>query len=759
MVEFINKLDNCIVIGPSDLESYFLTKKNDRFVSFDYKTKETVLNELFGTFNKKTIRELMKHNNLSYDIAKKYLKFLTEGFSDNKNFKWLYDEQLILVDELYLNLYKNKEIVFVGYQKNDPEICTIINKIGGNVYRVLKIDELDLPLKKHDILNFLYVDDEVRYALNDISKKIKENNKKPSDFSIYCNLDKYEFYLRIYANFYGLPINFNIKKSLIDTNAGRYVLNHIDEKFEDVYNAYKSQNEGDDNIEIAKYLYDFFNLSTSKNYSSDFKSIMADYKLKVEKYIDGINIISRPTFTLDSEIYILGALDDFIPRNASNNDIIDDEVKLKNGLTPSNIKNALNIQIEKAFVSLNNVSFISFANENGKNNPSYLLKDALGFNVVEPNIQKFTYSKDLSYIYYLNHLYRYDFFNDINPELRISDGIFEKQELYDNSYTKINRVQGSDFTLSASSLNTYASCAFSFYLDKILGIGSFESTFSINIGNYYHKIFEKIYDKDFEFSKISTLAKSDPKFNFTKRELVLLEKLDKIIEKECEYIREQNKNYPFTHTFSEYTEKFKINNIPLEGRMDRINIYKNDIVVVDYKTGNPKNDIDKFYEYGIDIQLPFYLMMIKNSSDFKKYNIMGALIQPIDVKSEYNFLDSTKNKDDRFKLQGLVFQTDKTDDENLNWLKQCYVGKKKDFVKCLEGEQSLKDIIDTTQDYVKSFYVSILDNDFKINPIFKKNKIDSCEYCHFKDVCFKTKKDYRVPEVSDVNDVGGEENV
>lgn len=133
MNEDVKKLINgSVVIGPNELESYFLIEKTKNLdISFQYKTKETVLGDFFGTYNEKTIKSLMKHDGVTYEIAKKYLRFLCAGYKENERFKWLYDENLIIVDDLYLNLYKDKNIIFVGYSKDDPEIKAIISKIGG----------------------------------------------------------------------------------------------------------------------------------------------------------------------------------------------------------------------------------------------------------------------------------------------------------------------------------------------------------------------------------------------------------------------------------------------------------------------------------------------------------------------------------------------------------------------------------------------------------------------------------------------------
>ena len=737
-------INESIVIGPNELESYFLIEKtNNLDISFQYKTKETVLGEFFGTYNEKTIKSLMIHDGFTYEIAKKYLKFLCAGYKNNEKFKWLYDKNLIIVDELYFNLYKEKNIVFIGYSKDDPEIKAIIEKIGGNRYSFLKISEIGLPNVTHDILNFINVDEEVKYALNEIASKISDG-ENPNDFLIYCNSETYAFYLKMYAKYFGLPINFNAKKTLVDTKAGRYVLNNINLCFGEVYETYKNNNKDDNDIETIKYLYDFYELENDKNYALDFKSILIDHEIKDEKIINAINLISSPIFDSSYEIYVLGAIDGFIPKVVSNNDIIDDKVKEMNGLMTSYFKNELINELTSNFILLNNVTFISFSNENGKNKASYMLEKILNFKVKSPELQKFSYSKEISNIYHINYLYRYKFFSDVNDELKITEGLFKEQELFDNSFKGIDRIPAEDNYLSASSLNIFASCHFAYYLQKILKIDSFSSNFNTEVGKYYHEIFEKIYDKDFDFKKISSEDKG--KHNFSKKELVLLEKMDLIVEKAANYIRNKNFEHPITKTFHEEELKFIADDIPIQGRVDRINLYGKDLIVIDYKTGSASNDLDMFFKYGTDIQLPFYLFELSKDSNFKKYNIMGAFIQPINIKDEYNFLDEEKNDEKRFKLDGLVFKTEKTDQRNIEWLESCVLpnGKRVEIY----GEEKLKAIVNQVESYVQEFSSLINQNNFKINPIGERKK-DSCKYCNFSDICFRKNSDYRVEDEED----------
>lgn len=753
MTEEIKKLiENSVVIGPNELKQYFISLKcHEPNISFQYKTKETVLGEFFGTYNEKTIKSLMEQEGFTYEIAKKYLDFLCRGYDNNEKFKWLYDKNLIIVDELYLNLYKDKKIIFVGYSKEDPEIKSIIKKIGGNRYSFLEIRNLGFPCVRHEILNFINVDEEVKYALNEIVSKISHGSK-PSDFLIYCNSNLYEFYLKIYAKYFGLPINFNNDKTLVDTKAGRFILNNLNSKFDALYQSYKNENKYDENIEIIKYLYDFYDLANDLNYAIDFKSILNDHKIKQEKFIDAVNLIDSPVFDDSCEIYVLGALDGVLPKVVSNNDIIDDEIKELHGLTSSIYKNELITELTKTFICLDNVSFISFANENGKNNPSYLLEKLLKFNVVKPKLLDYSYSKEISYLYHLNYLYRKEYFKDINEELKITKNVFEKQEFFDNSFKGIDRVPDKNNYLSASSINTFASCHFLYYLQKILKIDSFSANFNTTVGNYYHKIFEKIYDRDFDFKKISQEVKQY--YDFSIKELVLLEQLDLMVEKVSDYIRKQNGKLPISKTYHEMELKFLVDDVPIQGRIDRINIYGKDLIVIDYKTGSASNNLKMFYKYGIDIQLPFYLFQLHNSSEFKKYNILGAFIQPIDIKDEYDFLDEENNDENRFKLTGLVFKTEKANEKNIEWLKNCVVPKGKNVD--ISGEGELEDIIENVDKYVHKFNNLINNNEFSINPIKDGNR-DSCKYCNFKDVCFRKPDNYRIiKDDDDINQMGDE---
>ena len=181
------------------------------------------------------------------------------------------------------------------------------------------------------------------------------------------------------------------------------------------------------------------------------------------------------------------------------------------------------------------------------------------------------------------------------------------------------------------------------------------------------------------------------------------------------------------------------------------------LAVVDYKTGNTNIDL-KYLDYGLYMQLPIYLYLLKKSSKFSHATIAGFYIEQIlhDIPNiSKKSLEETRK--DNLKLQGYTNSDEDIialiDDKYLEGNIIKGLKAKKDGTlnnyKVLSNEEmdNLTNIVDEKIDEVIN---NIKKGNFPINPKIIKNKLDSCKYCSFKDICFKTKDDEII--------IGGEED-
>ena len=189
------------------------------------------------------------------------------------------------------------------------------------------------------------------------------------------------------------------------------------------------------------------------------------------------------------------------------------------------------------------------------------------------------------------------------------------------------------------------------------------------------------------------------------------------------------------------------------------------VSIVDYKTGTITTNINNL-KYGLSMQLPIYLYLIRKSNLFTNPKIVGIYLQKV-LNSKYSF-QSTKTKEemqrDNLKLQGYS----NSDLEKLSFLDKTY--EKSELIKSMKlnkdgsfasytkvlSDSEFDDIMSYTEKKINSAIDSILEGDFTINPKVVDNKNLACSFCKYKDLCFMTNKDLvYLDKVEDLSFIGG----
>ena len=152
------------------------------------------------------------------------------------------------------------------------------------------------------------------------------------------------------------------------------------------------------------------------------------------------------------------------------------------------------------------------------------------------------------------------------------------------------------FSLSSTALNNYISCPLKFYYSNIMRIPQARSA-NMGFGNVAHRVFERFwrYKKDqgawpdqegvdMLIEKYLTESMDEYQSHFNEKEFEnYLDYGNRMLPKFVKIQLDQWKTIP------EFKSEMKIdtmlNNIPLTGKLDRIDIYHDHIHVTDYKTG------------------------------------------------------------------------------------------------------------------------------------------------------------------------------
>ena len=346
---------------------------------------------------------------------------------------------------------------------------------------------------------------------------------------------------------------------------------------------------------------------------------------------------------------------------------------------------------------------------------------------------------------------------------------------YDNKFTGINNnslleLLKPRLTLSYTSIDNYYHCAFKYYLTNILKLDKYVENFNTVIGSLFHYILSICFNEDFDFS--SEYDKYVSNLTLTNKEKFLLKKLKSELSFVIEQVKNLQEETGLTKLLLEKKitiDKSSVIPVVFTGIVDKI-MYKekeNTLVsIVDYKTGNTNIDLYNVI-YGFSMQLPIYLYLVKKSNLFKNVRFTGFYLQRI-LSNEIRFVPGKTYlslKCDNLKLDG--YSTSDVSDlevfipdyEKSSYVKSMRTNKEgfDRFAKVLSYEQMDK-LISVIDDKIDEARDNILMGNFDINP--KQIDFDKvgCNYCKFKDICYRCESDFvKLNKNKSLSFLGGEE--
>lgn len=313
--------------------------------------------------------------------------------------------------------------------------------------------------------------------------------------------------------------------------------------------------------------------------------------------------------------------------------------------------------------------------------------------------------------------------------------------------TKLLNMQTKAYSISQ--LETYATCPFKYFLERVLKIEITEEPDeeieAVEIGSLLHAILFEFYveirdkniiikncsDKIFKIAEnsifkiaekhVSEITKDSPFAFFEEEKIFGINSerknslLYKFLVNEREDESNRNPNY-FEVSFgvkdNEHDEllysdePLNYENIELRGKIDRIDINKNEktFEVIDYKSGSKKarkSEIEK----GTSLQLPVYIWAVKTLLNDE----LGEEYSP-KAMSIYNL----KYQEDYFGRNPFYISG----------------SRKADF----DPTPALNELVDIALDHVKKSVENIMAGNFPLTPfIEEKDKV--CRYCNYNTIC------------------------
>lgn len=770
MEEFNNKI---VILNDYAKKSFI--KKIDKLINVKVITLSELKRKYYFDYDNKAIYFVSNKYNCIPEIANIYIEniyYLKD--IDNEKINFLKDikndldsNNLLTYNNLFKEFLKGKEIVLYNLKYTDKFYKNIFKELEEYSKITIYNDEDNSIVK--ELYKANNSEEEIAFVCSKITKLIKSgvniNNIKLANVK-----SDYEFIIRKTFKLFNIPINLPSFETIKSTS--------LVIKFKELYNS--------DINETIEKLKEFINtkeendiyksiISIVNNYlwSNDFLLVkdmvfndIDNIKTPREKLKNAVEVIEfkKELVTDEDYVFLIGYNEGVIPVNYKDEDYLSDSIKEKLGLSTSfelnenamnetkdNIRNIKNLIVTYPSHNLSSEIYISSSYE----------KDL--FEEKELNIS-FNESNAYNKLKLVSEKDENSKFGTITDNLLKLSSHYKdmKYNSYDNKYKMIDKTKIKEFfkdglTLSYTSINDYYMCSFRYYLNYILKVNKFEDTFEATVGSIFHKILSMCFDHDIDIIRTYETEIENSNYEFNESEKFFLS----ILKDELVLIIETIKNQlSYTQlTNSMYEKKIVIDvdkdlQIRFKGFVDKI-LYnefngKTVVAIIDYKTGNPNLNINNTI-YGLEMQLPVYIYLIKN--EIKDVKIGGFYLQKI--------LNNTTDKEkrlDSLKLQGYTNSDldyiDKVDSSfnDSKVIKSLRTSSKGFYYysKMINDEEidTLYNVVDSK---IKDASMSILDSKFDINPKEMNNENIGCSFCKYKDICFMKPKDtIKLKEVKNI---------
>lgn len=766
-----------IIIASSSNKKYILKKLSEekKLYNLKFYSFSDLKKKIFFDYDNKTIEYVMINYKVSYDIAKMYLDnlyYLKNINNEKITFlnclrEKLDREKLLIYDDSFKDYINNKEVILYGYPNLSNEQKIILNKLS-NVKKYNNENKKYKPL----VFQLDNLKEEILYVVNRISKLYLDGvSLNKIKIIIPAN---YTNYLKFYASVFKIPIVFKNTHSFYSTLiAQEFLKNYDNYGLKESLEKLKDYSNINDLIEIVNKSFLVSDEILRKEFIiNDLKNTM----IKENRYREAVEVTTLDDYyDDDTYVFLLGFHIGSYPKVYKDDDYLSDKELRMLGLDTSTEKNRL----EKSKVidklgSIKNLILTCSKSDDKTIFPSLLIEE-LNLEVKEiKNDVTNSYSKlntKLQYASDLDNLYKYNMVSD-NLKIFKNSNLNLNYLEYDNRFLGINEDTlksriGDELILSYTNLEMYNECAFKYYISKILKINNFQDSFKIKLGNIAHYILELGLKKDINIPVEIMKYIKEVNYELKASEYFYLDKLSKELKFILEFLKEQENNsrlnkYLFECNLNVYLDNAK-SKVTFNGKVDKVMYNEVDekevIAVVDYKTGNTSITLDNI-KYGLDMQLPIYLYLLKKSDRFKDSLIAGFYIEHIISNVPKKEIGKTLSdiRKENLKLQGYsnssstileLLDKDYSNSKMIKGLRFKNDGNFYSSAKVLNNEE-MEELTENVEMQIKKCIDNILDGNFIINPKVLKGKNRSCEYCNFKDICFKTKKDEVI--------LGGEED-
>lgn len=769
---------NKILIIQSEEKKKLLLESSSKKILFSQKcmSLEEFLEKITFQSTKESIYFLMKEHQFSYSTACMYLDNLKHIFhiteSNYRNVQFLLEikqeleqQGLLYKDESFLEYLKGKEIEIRGYyltleQKN---WLKEIEKIA-----TIKIVEPELEEHTHTLYAFEFIEEEIAFVASHISGKIKEGIS--IDHIFLTNVtEEYQIPLKRIFKMFHIPVQLDENHTLYGNPIVKEWLqtlenNTLEAAFEQIRSLVKTEEDSSIYMTLINICNEYTLVPKDSIWLECIKEECKQKKVKTKKYMSAIRIQELRTshFTDEDYVYVLGMNQENIPRTYQDEFYLNDELCESLSIDTTKEKNyqEKNTVIQKINAIPNAILTYKRKTSFGTYYRSSIL-DELNVEEKKSSLNTYLYSDEWNQMELAKQLDQYFDYNEKNPNMDILYQHYVQfpYRNYDNRFSGIEKdhlrsYMDHKLLLSYTSLDNFYHCQFRYYMSHILKVDTYEETFAQKIGNLFHYILSIAFTKDFNFEQEWMQYHKDKLYSA--KEQFFLKKLKKELQFVIDTIKEQNTYSSFEQEVYEQRIFKSISGdmkITFMGIVDKIKFQEEDGIIyaaiIDYKTGTLETNLNQSI-YGIGMQLPIYLYLIKNKPDWRSVKVVGFYLQKM-IQNEFlndENEDYLEKKKDNMKLEG--YSIDKPD--WIEKLDQTYLDSR--MIKSLKmgkngfyayskimSEQKMNCLEQLVEEKIKDAAAKIENAEFTINPKQIGSKLIGCEFCKYHDLCFKTERD------------------
>lgn len=757
---FFNK-----VVIVNDDAKISLLKKIDKLVNMKIITLSELKKKYVFDYDYRAIYYVSSKYHCIPSIASKYIDniyYINDGYKSSKieflsKLKQELEERGLLIrNKLFVNFLKDKDIILYNLRDVSLFYKNIIDELKKYNNVSLYYEHNDNSLKRIYCAN--NNEEEVAFVCSYICKLLKEgisiNKIKLANVS-----DDYLFVVKKMFKMFNIPININGNESIKSTEIVRKFKELYDGDIASVLSKVYEFISDDVGYKIYKDIVSVVNKYSGCNYL-DIKELLFDDidKIKISSciYDNAVSVIDFKDYLIDVDdyVFLINFNEGVIPICYKDEDYLSDREKMGLGIDTSFMLNKnSNKEVQDIVLRLKHliVSY-SMYNLSGRLYVSTAYDSDI---FIEDKIDiLFNNSSSYNKIRLLKEMDVNNKYGIVSKDLLVLSNHYKNYKYlsYDNKFKGINneklrRYMNDSLTLSYTGMDSYYHCAFRYYLDYILKINKYEDSFDTVLGNIFHKILSMYFKDNIDISSIYDSLIKDINYNFSASEMFFLDNLKEELLFVIKTIKEQME---YTCLKKLLCEKEIIINLSSDGKIkfkgfvDKI-LYdyfdgKMITVIIDYKTGNPNVNLNNVI-YGLDMQLPVYVYLIKN--EIKDVVIGGFYLQKI-LSNSHDVLD----KKVKLRWQGYTnSDIDVLEKVDLSYNNSQIIKSlrtKKDgfysYSKVISNDE-INMLYDIVSKKIMECSSNIMNGNFVINPKEINSNLVGCSYCKYHDICYMSFKD------------------